>query len=89
MPNLVELAGYSCYTFQIRPKNVKEALQDNQLIKPMQDELIQFGRNHVYDLVHKPERVNIIGTKLIFKDKTDEAGNIVRNKARLVAQGYT
>lgn len=33
--------------------------------------------------------VNIIGTKWIFKNKSDEHGNIVRNKAKLIAQGYT
>src|SRR3954468_20065899 len=32
---------------------------------------------------------NIIGTKWIFKNKQDEYGNIIRNKARLVAQGYS
>ena len=33
--------------------------------------------------------VNIIGTKWIFRNKTDKDGNVIRNKARLVAQGYT
>ena len=33
--------------------------------------------------------VNIIGTKWIFCNKTDEEGNVIRNKVRLVAQGYT
>ena len=33
--------------------------------------------------------MNIIGTKWIFRNKSDEEGNIIHNKARLVAQGYT
>ncbi|CAM8948616.1 unnamed protein product [Rhodiola kirilowii] len=55
----------------------------------MQEELGEFTRNNVWDLVPRPSGVNISGTKWIFKNKTDECGNITRNKARLVAQGYT
>ncbi|KAK6136269.1 hypothetical protein DH2020_030000 [Rehmannia glutinosa] len=55
----------------------------------MHEELNQFVRNDVWDLVPRPNNVNVIGTKWIFKNKSDEHGNIVRNKARLVAQGYT
>jgi hypothetical protein len=40
-------------------------------------------------LVPQPEDHNIIGTKWIFKNKPDEHGTVVRNKARFVAQGYT
>ncbi|KAA0036892.1 putative mitochondrial protein [Cucumis melo var. makuwa] len=42
----------------------------------------------MYKPVPKPEETNIIGTKWIFKSKTDEAGYVTRNKAHLVAQGY-
>ena len=55
----------------------------------MQDELLQFNRNHVWDLVPKPTHQGIIGTKWIFRNKLDEDGNVVRNKACLVSQGYT
>ena len=40
-------------------------------------------------MVPKPQHTNIIKTKWIVKNKIDEEGNITRNKARLVAQGYT
>ncbi|CAL2260119.1 unnamed protein product [Prunus armeniaca] len=53
------------------------------------EELNQFVRNDVWYLVPRPVHTNVIGTKWIFKNKTDEQGNVVRNKARLVAQGYT
>ena len=54
----------------------------------MHDELHQFQRNDVWTLVPRPERVNIISTKWIFCNKPNEEGNIIRNKTRLVAQGY-
>jgi hypothetical protein len=40
-------------------------------------------------LVDPPHGVNVIGTKWVFKNKLGEDGEIVRNKARLVAQGYS
>jgi len=54
----------------------------------MQDELNQFTRNDVWFLVPKTNDMNIIGTKWVFRNKMDEDGNIVRNKARLVVKGY-
>ncbi|XP_019099668.1 PREDICTED: uncharacterized protein LOC109132493 [Camelina sativa] len=55
----------------------------------MEEELEQFEHNDVWELVRRPVNVNIIGTKWIFKNKIDESGVVVQNKARLVAQGYT
>ena len=53
----------------------------------MHEELNQFVRNDVWELALRPENVHVIGTKWIFKNKTDEDGEIIRNKSRLVAQG--
>ena len=55
----------------------------------MQEEIEQFIRNDVWELVEKPSDGHIVGTKWIFKNKIDENGVVVRNKARLVAQGYS
>ena len=55
----------------------------------MQEELNQFERSKVWNLVPRPIDHSIIGTKWIFRNKMDEHSNIVRNKARLVAQGYS
>jgi len=55
----------------------------------MREELNQFKRSEVWDLVPRPEGMNVIGTKWIFKNKSDEIGTVSRNNARLVAQGYT
>ncbi|GKG24936.1 retrovirus-related pol polyprotein from transposon TNT 1-94, partial [Tanacetum coccineum] len=54
----------------------------------MQEELNQFERNKVWALVPAPYGKTIIGTKWIFRNKMDENGVVIRNKARLVAQGY-
>ncbi|CAM8972320.1 unnamed protein product [Rhodiola kirilowii] len=55
----------------------------------MQEELGEFQRNDVWDLVPRPVGMNVIGTRWIFKNITDEQGTITENKARFVAQGYT
>ncbi|KAK2382601.1 putative mitochondrial protein [Trifolium repens] len=73
----------------IESKTVDEALSDDGWIIAMQDELNQFQRNDVWDLVPKPTHKNIIGTKWVFRNKLNEQGEVVRNKARLVAQGYS
>ena len=73
----------------IKLTSIDEALQDNDWILVMQEELNQFTRNDVWDLVLKPKGFNIIGTKWVFQNKLSEQGEVVRNKARLVAQGYS
>src|ERR1044072_4471729 len=55
----------------------------------MEEELNQFSKNDVWDLVQKPKGVHVIGTKWVFRNKLNEKGEVVRNKARLVAQGYS
>ena len=54
----------------------------------MQEELNQFERNEVWELVPRPNDQSVIGTKWVYRKKMDENGIIIRNKARLVAQGY-
>ena len=77
------------YISVIEPKDIHSALDDSYWIMAMQDELSQFSRNHVWDLVPKPTHQGVIGTKWVFRNKLDEDGNVVRNNARLVAQGYS
>jgi hypothetical protein len=55
----------------------------------MHEELENFERNQVWTLVDPLRDMNVIGTKLVFKNKQGEDGEIVRNKARLVDQGYS
>ena len=55
----------------------------------MHNKLLQFQRNDVWTLVPRLEGEHIINTKWIFRNKIDEKDNVIRNKARLVAQGYS
>ncbi|WJX33335.1 hypothetical protein P8452_21550 [Trifolium repens] len=84
-----DVVANSCFVSLFEPKNVKEALTDEAWIEAMQEELNQFERSEVWDLVPRLEDVNVIGTKWVYKNKSDENGTVTRNKARLVAQGYT
>ena len=66
--------NYDCYTSQIEPKNVEEALNDEAWVDALHEQLNQFSRNDVWFLVLRPKDVNVIGTKWIFKNKMDENG---------------
>ncbi|GJS14179.1 putative ribonuclease H-like domain-containing protein [Tanacetum coccineum] len=55
----------------------------------MQEELLQFKLQEVWTLVELPNEKRAIGTKWVFRNKKDERGIVIKNKARLVAQGYT
>jgi hypothetical protein len=55
----------------------------------MHEELENFDRNQVWTLVEPPRDVNVIGTKWVFKKKQGEEGEVVRNNACLVAQGFS
>jgi len=56
----------------IEPNTVDEVLSDDGWILAMQEELNQFQRNDVWDLVPKPQKKNIIGTKWVFRNKLNE-----------------
>jgi hypothetical protein len=55
----------------------------------MHEELENFERNQVWELVEPPPNCKPIGTKWVWKNKEGENGEVVRNKSRLVAQGYS
>nr|GEX76844.1 retrovirus-related Pol polyprotein from transposon TNT 1-94 [Tanacetum cinerariifolium]GEX77242.1 retrovirus-related Pol polyprotein from transposon TNT 1-94 [Tanacetum cinerariifolium] len=54
----------------------------------MQEELNEFERLEVWELIPRPNKVMVITLKWIYKVKLDELGGILKNKARLVARGY-
>ncbi|GJY33615.1 putative ribonuclease H-like domain-containing protein [Tanacetum coccineum] len=80
---------FFCFLSQEEPKRVTKALSDSAWVEAMQEELLQFKLQKVWVLVDLPKGKRAIGTKWIFKNKKDERGIVIRNKARLVAQGYT
>ncbi|GJY63212.1 retrotransposon protein, putative, unclassified [Tanacetum coccineum] len=70
------------------PKNIKEAMADSAWIEAMQEELHQFDRLQVWELVDKPFGKDVIKLKWLWKNKKDEDQYVIRNKPRLVAKGY-
>ncbi|GKD79855.1 putative ribonuclease H-like domain-containing protein [Tanacetum coccineum] len=80
---------FACFLSQEEPKKVIHALKDPSWIEAMQEELILFKLKEVWTLVDLPNRKRAIGSKWVFRNKKDKRGIVIRNKARLVAQGYT
>ncbi|KAJ9561321.1 hypothetical protein OSB04_006481 [Centaurea solstitialis] len=76
---------FACFVSTIEPKKVPEALADPFWVEAMQEELLQFERNHVWTLTPLPNGKIAISTKWVFRNKKDENGVVIRNKARLVA----
>ncbi|GJU13162.1 putative ribonuclease H-like domain-containing protein [Tanacetum coccineum] len=64
-------------------------LEEYGFVEAMQEELLQFRLQEVWTLVDLPNGKRAIGTKWVFRNKKDERGIVIKNKARLVAQGYT
>ncbi|GJV53812.1 putative ribonuclease H-like domain-containing protein [Tanacetum coccineum] len=70
------------------PTKIAQALNDESWVKAMQEELLQFKIQKVWTLVNLPYGKKAIGTKWVHRNKKYERGIVVRNKAKLVAQGY-
>ncbi|GKE28891.1 retrovirus-related pol polyprotein from transposon TNT 1-94, partial [Tanacetum coccineum] len=82
------LCYFDAFLSSVEPKSYKEALTESCWIEAMQEELNEFERLEVWELVPRPDRVMIITLKWIYKVKLDELGGVLKNKARLVARGY-
>nr|GEV24085.1 retrovirus-related Pol polyprotein from transposon TNT 1-94 [Tanacetum cinerariifolium] len=72
----------------LEPKNFKQAMTDPSWIDAMQEEIHEFERLQVWELVLCLDKVLCIKLKWIYKVKTDEFGRVLKNKARLAAQGF-
>jgi hypothetical protein len=70
------------------PFMVEDALQDLDWVVAMQEELNNFKRNKVWSLIERSKQ-NVMETKWAFHKKQDEHGVVTRNKARLMAKGYS
>nr|GEZ39518.1 hypothetical protein [Tanacetum cinerariifolium] len=79
---------YDAFLTSVEPKTYKEALTQSCWIEAMQEELNEFERLEVWELVPRPDKVMVITLKWVYKVKLDELRGILKNKARLVARGY-
>jgi hypothetical protein len=71
------------------PKDIGHALSDHNWVNSIHEELENFERNQVWVLVDLPPGCKPIGTKWVWKNKEAVKGEVVRNKTRLLAQGYS
>ncbi|GJX36199.1 retrovirus-related pol polyprotein from transposon TNT 1-94 [Tanacetum coccineum] len=83
-----EMCMFALTVSNAEAKNIKEAMADSAWIETMQEELHQFDRLQVWELVDKPFGKNVIKLKWLWKNKKDEDQTVILNKARLVAKGY-
>ncbi|GKE69714.1 putative ribonuclease H-like domain-containing protein, partial [Tanacetum coccineum] len=79
---------FACFLSQEEPKKVIRALKDPSWIEAMQEELLQFKLQEVWTLVDLPYGKRAIGIKWVYRNKKDKRGIVIKNKARLAAQGY-
>nr|GEW42468.1 retrovirus-related Pol polyprotein from transposon TNT 1-94 [Tanacetum cinerariifolium] len=87
-PALASECLYVNFLSEMKPKKLIKALKEEGWIIAMQEELNQFERNKFWTLVLKPHGKTTIETKWICKNKMDKNEIVIKNKARLVAQGY-
>ncbi|GJX19408.1 putative ribonuclease H-like domain-containing protein [Tanacetum coccineum] len=78
----------ACFLSQVEPKTISQALEDEFWVEAMQEKLLQFILHKVWILVNLPFGKKAIGTKWVFGNKRDERSIVLKNKARLVAQGF-
>jgi hypothetical protein len=78
------------YSFvsSFQPFNIEDALCDSDWVVAMQEELNNFKRNEIWSLVERP-KLNIVGTKWVFRNKQDEHGVVIRNKAQLMPKDFS
>ncbi|KAI3798903.1 hypothetical protein L1987_34187 [Smallanthus sonchifolius] len=84
----INVCLYSAFISQIEPKNIKMALSEASWVEAMQEELMQFEKLKVWERMPLPQGKLPIRTRWVYRNKKDESGVIVRNKDRLVMQGF-
>eukprot|EP00253_Pinus_taeda_P030706 PITA_30706 len=73
----------------IEPETFAEESKDRHWVNAMEEEMSQIEKNGTWELVPRLKEKSIIGTKWVFKNKMNEEGQVIRNKARLVYKGYS
>nr|GFA57177.1 integrase, catalytic region, zinc finger, CCHC-type, peptidase aspartic, catalytic [Tanacetum cinerariifolium] len=72
-----EMCMFALTVSQTKPKNIKEAMSDSAWIESMQEELHQFNRLDVWELVDRPLCINVINLKRLWKNKHDEENTVI------------
>ena len=80
---------HTSLVFEVELQHIDNGRQNDNWIKVMQEELDQFQKNDAWKLVELPKGNKVVEVKWIFYNKLDENGKVVRNKAWLVAKGYS
>ena len=70
-------------------REVEDALKDSYWVTAMQEELNECKRNKVWQLVPRPKNRSVVGTKQVFRNKTNSDGIVITNKAGLIVKGYS
>nr|GFA85418.1 retrovirus-related Pol polyprotein from transposon TNT 1-94 [Tanacetum cinerariifolium] len=83
-----EMCMFALTVSRTKPKNIKEAMADSAWVESIQEELHQFDRLDIWELVDRPLCTNIINLKWLWKNKRDEENTFIQNKSHLVAKGY-
>jgi hypothetical protein len=81
--------SHAAFVATFEPKYIGHTLSNHIWVNSMHVELENFERNQVWELVDPPPECKTIGTKWVWKNKEGEKGEVVRNKSRLVAQGFS
>ncbi|GJX35686.1 retrovirus-related pol polyprotein from transposon TNT 1-94 [Tanacetum coccineum] len=79
---------FDAFLTLVEPKNFKQTITELSWIDAMQEEIHEFERLQVWELVPCQDKVMLIKLKWIYKVKTDEFGGVLKNKAKLVAHGF-
>jgi hypothetical protein len=86
--HIVNFCEHYSFVSSFEPFKVEDTLRDPDWVVAMQKELNNFKRNEVWSLVERTKQ-NVVGTKWVFRNKQDKYGVVTRNKAQLVAKGYS
>nr|GEY19020.1 hypothetical protein [Tanacetum cinerariifolium] len=74
-----EMCMFALTVSRTEPKNIKEAMADSAWIESIHEELHQFDRLDVWELVDRPQCTNVINLKWLWKNKHDEENTVIRN----------
>jgi hypothetical protein len=81
--------AHAAFVATFEPKDIGHALSDHNWVNSMHEELENFERDQVWELVDPPPGCKPIGTKWVWTNKEGENGEVVRNNSSLVAQGFS